>query len=193
MKSTEAIDESVESSGPVLAAGESAGAADPSMLDQRRRRLVRGAVAIAPLVLTLRSGALAAASCTGLKITSAETTPNTDKRPGKIKNSIPVAPIAGDICVDRDYLEACPGDPNPNRVLTKSLGSVDNTERVVERLAVYDTGKPPPNNFRIGKTKWLSCGGADDATGTPGKWVGKNIAIMSSQACSSLMGGGACG
>jgi len=30
-----------------------------------RRRLVRGAMALAPLVLTLRSGALAAASCTG--------------------------------------------------------------------------------------------------------------------------------
>lgn len=36
--------------------------------DQRRRRLVRGAVAFAPLVLTLRSGALAAASCTGAKV-----------------------------------------------------------------------------------------------------------------------------
>lgn len=30
-----------------------------------RRRLVRGAVSLAPIVLTLRSGALAAASCTG--------------------------------------------------------------------------------------------------------------------------------
>jgi hypothetical protein len=33
-----------------------------------RRRLVRGAVALAPLVLTLRSGALAAASCTGARL-----------------------------------------------------------------------------------------------------------------------------
>ena len=80
MKSTEAIDESVESSGPVLAAAESAGAADPSMLDQRRRRLVRGAAAFAPLVLTLRSGALAAASCTGTKIAIADARTNSNGR-----------------------------------------------------------------------------------------------------------------
>ena len=38
--------------------------------DIRRRRLVRGVAAGAPRVLTLRSGALAAASCTGAKIVS---------------------------------------------------------------------------------------------------------------------------
>jgi len=36
-------------------------------LNLRRRRLIRGVTAVAPLVLTLRSGALAAASCTGVK------------------------------------------------------------------------------------------------------------------------------
>ncbi|HPP45940.1 MAG TPA: hypothetical protein PLF25_00375 [Accumulibacter sp.] len=41
---------------------------DSPLSDQRRRRLIRGAVAFAPLVLTLRSGALAAASCTGARI-----------------------------------------------------------------------------------------------------------------------------
>ena len=35
-------------------------------LNLRRRRLVRGVTAVAPLILTLRSGALAAASCTGV-------------------------------------------------------------------------------------------------------------------------------
>lgn len=35
--------------------------------ENKRRRLIRGAVACAPLVLTLRSGALAAASCTGAR------------------------------------------------------------------------------------------------------------------------------
>jgi hypothetical protein len=34
----------------------------------KRRRLVRGAMALAPLVLTLRSGALAAASCTAARV-----------------------------------------------------------------------------------------------------------------------------
>jgi hypothetical protein len=37
----------------------------------KRRRLVRGAMALAPVVLTLRSGALAAASCTGAVVVSA--------------------------------------------------------------------------------------------------------------------------
>jgi hypothetical protein len=36
--------------------------------DPQRRRFVRGAAAIAPVVLTLRSGAVAAASCTGAKL-----------------------------------------------------------------------------------------------------------------------------
>lgn len=35
--------------------------------ENKRRRLIRGAVACAPIVLTLRSGALAAASCTGAR------------------------------------------------------------------------------------------------------------------------------
>jgi hypothetical protein len=41
-----------------------------------RRRLVRGAVALAPVVLTLRSGALAAASCTGVKVLNVQTDQN---------------------------------------------------------------------------------------------------------------------
>jgi hypothetical protein len=44
-----------------------------SVADQRRRRFVRGAAAVAPLVLTLRSGAVAAASCVGAKAVGATT------------------------------------------------------------------------------------------------------------------------
>jgi hypothetical protein len=46
--------------------------------DIRRRRLVRGAAAVAPMVLTLRSGALAAASCTGAKIISIDSSGQID-------------------------------------------------------------------------------------------------------------------
>jgi len=42
-------------------------AADSRLLDHRRRRLIRGAAGIAPIVITLRSGALAAASCVNTK------------------------------------------------------------------------------------------------------------------------------
>lgn len=65
MKRTEATDEAVESNDQVPASGHDAAVDKTLTMDQRRRRLVRGAAALAPLVLTLRSGALAAASCTG--------------------------------------------------------------------------------------------------------------------------------
>jgi hypothetical protein len=79
-------------------------------MDQRRRRLVRGAAALAPLVLTLRSGALAAASCTGVKIT--QVTP--DSATGVIAdNSV----IPGDVCAPN--LHFCPD----GKALTDSLGN----------------------------------------------------------------------
>lgn len=57
-----------------------------------RRRLVRGAVSLAPVVLTLRSGALAAASCTGavafVNVNSA----------GKIENP-PSGVANGQVCI----------------------------------------------------------------------------------------------
>lgn len=67
MKRTGSTDEAVQSNGQVPASGHDTGLNENSTMHQRRRRLVRGAAALAPLVLTLRSGALAAASCTGVK------------------------------------------------------------------------------------------------------------------------------
>jgi hypothetical protein len=183
MKSTEAIDESVESSGPVLAAAESAGAADPSMLDQRRRRLVRGAAALAPLVLTLRSGALAAASCTGVKVGVADTTPSTNDKPGWIvmdKNATPIAKVQGlqegDVCVDTGILQTCDGN-NPGKVFVPSSSSFNEitTELVVKR-----------NHPTQANKRYFACG-------TTTGWEGKdNIAILSAASCKSLNGGQEC-
>jgi hypothetical protein len=47
-----------------------------SIPDLTKRRLMRGAAAAAPVLLTLRSGALAAASCTGVKVTGLSITMN---------------------------------------------------------------------------------------------------------------------
>ncbi len=68
MKTNESIDDSRGSTdlSPVDTGAVIQGAA--STPENKRRRLVRGAVAFAPLVLTLRSGALAAASCTGARL-----------------------------------------------------------------------------------------------------------------------------
>ncbi|HNC51429.1 MAG TPA: hypothetical protein PLO14_04190 [Accumulibacter sp.] len=70
MNTMDAIGEATESTqqSPVDKSAMIADTTSISELDIGRRRWVRGAAAVAPLVLTLRSGALAAASCTGAKL-----------------------------------------------------------------------------------------------------------------------------
>lgn len=70
MKTMEAIGEAPESTqlSPVDKSAMIPETTSVNELDLGRRRWVRGAAAVAPLVLTLRSGALAAASCTGAKL-----------------------------------------------------------------------------------------------------------------------------
>lgn len=68
MKPEESLDVTRESDGLSPTADEadiSGGVAAP---ENKRRRLVRSAAALAPLVLTLRSGGVAAASCTGARL-----------------------------------------------------------------------------------------------------------------------------
>lgn len=80
-----------------------------------RRRLVRGAMALAPVVLTLRSGALAAASCTGAKVVSVTLDGNGSdlENPSRIDN--------GDYCVSN--LNAC---ATPGKVETPLPGQIPN-------------------------------------------------------------------
>ena len=103
-----------------------------------RRRLVRGAMALAPLVLTLRSGALAAASCTGLKAT-ANTRGANAVRPGRIVNATPAVPVEGDVCVLPNELTAC--DTNSGKVLTSSNLTTANSQPV----ALYTNPKEALN------------------------------------------------
>jgi hypothetical protein len=101
MKSTDAIGgapQTIEPSSANAVAGSLAQAA-ATQLDVKRRRLVRGAAAIAPMVLTLRSGALAAASCTGAKIISIDST-------GQIN---PAGLHDTDVCFTDQ--QVCPGYP----------------------------------------------------------------------------------
>lgn len=98
MNTTQSIDETAESTEPPLADGETA---NP---DQRRRRLVRGVAAIAPLVLTLRSGALAAASCTGARTVNA--TLDNNGKPPPI-----VGAQTGDVCYRAIDVQVCSSSP----------------------------------------------------------------------------------
>lgn len=97
MKSTESIDETATTTGLPLADTQAANVRDAAM-DQRRRRLVRGAMAAAPLVLTLRSGALAAASCTGA--IAVDTTIEANGKPA-VGNT-------GDVCIAIADAPLCP-------------------------------------------------------------------------------------
>ena len=77
-------------------------------LNLRRRRLVRGAASIAPLVLTLRSGAVAAASCVGAKALNV-----TVDSSGKIDGT-PGGAAAGDYCVTS--VQECPDPDQPTKI-----------------------------------------------------------------------------
>ena len=69
-----------------------------------RRRLVRGAAAFAPVVLTLRSGALAAASCTGARTVNTTLESNSKPPPS-------VGAQQNDVCFKVTEVNTCPSAP----------------------------------------------------------------------------------
>lgn len=77
-----------------------------------RRRLVRGAMALAPLVLTLRSGALAAASCTSVRLV------NVDNQ-GRIDN-----PLPSDVSCINQQVDSCSSGSVNTKVPTQSYDLV---------------------------------------------------------------------
>jgi hypothetical protein len=79
-------------------------------LNQSRRRLIRGAAGVAPVLLTLRSGALlAASSCTGA-VTLATTDPTTGQFPGVLGMQ------PGQLCTETFDKTGCPVDES--KILT---------------------------------------------------------------------------
>ena len=147
-----------------------------------RRRLVRGAVSIVPLVLTLRSGALAAASFTpeAKTITTLQ-----EERPGKFKLASGSSGLEnGDVCFTNH-------SPGPGRSLSGGndlkVGSLE-----------FGSGNPGPGrslsrgtDFGVGSG---TRNGAVDIQGgdafcTGGSYVnGQPVAILSSSTAASLAG-----
>lgn len=101
--------------------------------ESKRRRLVGGAVALVPLVLTLRSGGVAAASCTGAKALSVRTNQN-----GRFNPPFGAGVAAGDYCVDSESICA----DQPSKIMTQGA-NVD--------LAPI-TGPYPNGKFQCGVT-----------------------------------------
>ena len=159
MKSTEPLDTAGKSVDLSSATGETAVSGDSSISENKRRRLVRGAVALAPLVLTLRSGALAAASCTGVKIARVDSK-------GGIVDGGNLGLQPGDKCVKPGILEACPSPDKPNKVLTSP----------VERSHLASVQTVQENGSEV----WV-CGNSR-------RFKGKQIAILSSTSVTSMMG-----
>jgi hypothetical protein len=89
-----------------------------------RRRLVRGAMALAPLVLTLRSGALAAASCTSVRLV------NVDNQ-GRIDNPLPT-----DVSCINQRVDSCSSESVNTKVPTQSYDLV-----AVQRQEIGSSGK----------------------------------------------------
>ena len=126
-----------------------------------RRRLVRGAVALAPMVLTLRSGALAAASCTGTRLI---TTP--DAGNGKLPQKT---------ASDGTSLVGAP-TPNPDKCVL-----IANEDKCVGNKIVT---RPT-----YAQETLTQAGGGDFTCGSsPPKFKGQQVAILSSASANSLIG-----
>lgn len=95
--------------------------------ESKRRRLVGGAVALAPLVLTLRSGGVAAASCTG-----AAKIPSVKLKQNGVIPSTSVRPIQGDGCFSK--VTQCATN-------TSKLSTDPGTYDKVGIVSVNDSGK----------------------------------------------------
>ena len=104
MKNTDAMERAPKSTELAAANDETSGSGVPLLADKRRRRLVRGAAAFAPVVLTLRSGALAAASCTGAK--TVNTTLQSNGKP-----PASVGAVQGDVCYKVTEVNTGPSSP----------------------------------------------------------------------------------
>lgn len=92
--------------------------------DLRKRRWMRGAVAAAPVVLTLRSGALAASSCVPAKATAFA---EPDK--GKLQNINPgnVSLAEGEYCVKGYTDSGCPS-LHVRQVQPVATGQINNRD-----------------------------------------------------------------
>lgn len=177
MRRTEAIDEAVQATDLALTGGDPASADEGSTLDQRRRRLVRGAAAFAPLVLTLRSGALAAASCTGTKIRTATTNAR-----GQVE--VGGSPLTSGLLGSND-------NPNPDYCF-KNVDSCPDTS-LVDKISTQDMNDQSIQVFRSGTgggTRYY-CGTPSGSPLTgPADFRSQNIAILSSASATSLINAG---
>jgi hypothetical protein len=129
-------------------------------LNLRRRRLLRGAIGIAPVVLTLRSGAVAAvSSCTGTKLLT--TVKNVNSNGGKLDPVTAVGAADGNTCITEYDQTDCPIEEAIK--IRTGQGSFAGTVKILNGKAYCNGGSQPYA-------------------------AGQQIAILSSNSASSFMG-----
>lgn len=125
MKTLKTIGEAQGSMEPPSAADAAVGQPAVRDADLGRRKWMRGVVAVAPMVLTLRSGALAASSMTGVKAVGTlkpyQRSP-ADPTVWKVKDWNGIAPATGDLCVS-DATTFGNGTTSPLQVATSDMGA----------------------------------------------------------------------
>jgi hypothetical protein len=134
------------------------GAKGPSLAsgpDLAKRRLVRGAAAAAPVLLTLRSGALAAISCTGVEgkdVVVASDGKITVGSGNKAYNS----PQVGDVCYNNSNVTYCLDlDLNDHKVQSVGGTPLQVTQNGSDFYCGNGTGSGLNDNYAI-----LSAGSA---------------------------------
>jgi hypothetical protein len=134
--------------------------------DIRRRRLVRGAAAVAPMVLTLRSGALAAASCTGAKIISIDSTGQIDR----------VGLNDTDVCFTDQ--QVCPGyplsGPHQDRIRNPRRSNCPDLSRrslCLRQPQEHQRGDPQFSQRILPHRLTSSCDGPLPGQGMTGAWT----------------------
>ncbi len=167
---TQVTTASASANGPQTPHEESRGA------DLGRRRLIRGAAGIAPVVLTLRSGALAASSCVGAIATGASTGPHDPTSPNPT-NSAPFSPVPSGAAV-----------VSPAQQCIANANTADcPPSHIHGTLAPGGGGTPIGDVITIN----LKAGGTTlGCSGTPNSAINQtNIAILSSTAATSWLNG----
>ena len=153
MNGTEKMQGTAESTAARHPDDEFVGAAESSATDQRRRRLVRGAAAAVPVILTLRSGALAAASCTGAVAVDVET--NKHAR-------LPDGTYDGKYCASNVSTSACTG----NKIQATDRTAIVPVVQVVENNRTkYFCGQKDQHGFREQYVAILSSASATSISG----------------------------
>jgi len=120
---------------------------DAQELNLRRRRLIRGAVGVAPLVLTLRSGA-AAAALSGCAPILGGTTFSTGA--GGLISSPPLGIKATDKCIQADSgIQTCLPSPSGTATDIKPVGTVT-------KGTITDTSGAAPYYCTLGENKTVA-------------------------------------